>query len=277
VATDPQKKPDDAKPQPASGAVPKSIPAKPSTTSASKAPPRAATAIVPPKPTSARPAAAKPTEREALGLSAAKPSEMVAGLDQIVARAEKMEAREQQKKKAGGNTLNTALHVDDTGQRWKRQIILAIVAVILIGGFVFAFLIYRANKKELTPREGNEIARLSIEDLRTLAGKYPFPENETVTLETAKAKLSKAIDEELTRINDLIAKETETTRPVDRRAVEMRDRLNALKEFKDPWGQPFEMELSPEGSLIVTVPGKPYADGSRMKPFEITLKAGKRR
>jgi hypothetical protein len=223
-----------------------------------------------------KPAKPAATDRKALGLTSLKPSEMVEGLDQAAGRAEKMEAREQQKKRAGGNSLHTAIRVENTGQHWRNRIIAALAAVVLLACGGFAYLVYRTNHKTLSPREGNEKARASITDLKIIAEKYPFPESEAVTVEAVQACLVRGIEAELSRINEQIAKDKSDNRPPDKSAQESRDRLLALKEFKDPWGQPFELKISPDDTLLITVAGKPNADGERLKDFEIALKPVKK-
>jgi len=219
-------------------------------------------------------------DREALGLSAVKPSEMVAGLDQAADRAAKLEARESAKKKAGGRvSTNVAVRVDETGRRWAWKVRLglagaAVAVIVLIGA-----LVYRANRSVLAPREGNEQARRDLLDLKmTIAPRMKlFAEDETITSEMAKQRLVQTIDDELAVVLAQIKTDTENRRPAGTQTTQRRDWLRKLRDLKDAWGQEFTFKMTDADTVEISATGKTESGSSALTPVMINLRAKKKK
>ena len=216
-------------------------------------------------------------DRQALGLSAMKPSQMVAGLDEVARRVEKIEAREESRRKSGGKmNTNIALHVDDTGRKWSRYVRTAIisgVAALVLAGLI---MVYIANRKEMPIKEGNERTRRAVMDLEILARQMgPFDADETITPEKARARLLSTIEEEWKKLNDEIvaAMGKNSLRPPSGHSLEMRESLLKLKEFKDAWGQPFEWKMLDNDTLEITAKGKPVRNADPVARVAFLVRA----
>ena len=216
-------------------------------------------------------------DREALGLSSLKPSEMVAGLDQAAARAEKLHSREEQKRR-GGNKMsaNVALHVDETGKRWTRRIILGALGILLLGGLIVTALIYFSNRKEIPARVGNEEARRALGDLVIIVAKMKlFEEGETATVEEVKKRILAKTEEELKLLEEQIERDAENRRPRDVTAVKTRESLRKLREMKDAWGQPFEFTMIDEDTLQVKAKGRREEKADSLAPVKVRVRTVK--
>jgi hypothetical protein len=199
-------------------------------------------------------------DRASFGLSALKPSEMIAGLDEAAKRAEKMEAREEAKRRAGGRmSANIAVLVDDTGQRWKKAVnvgILVTVAAVLIGG---GTMMYYSNpwRQKLDPRAGNIEAGKMLSELKARAeGLRGASDADSLTAETARERLQKEIEVNYKSVCDQIERAHDAATANGRKnwnpdPMIVRDRawLEKLKDLKDPFGQPIEFKL--EGDTLV--------------------------
>lgn len=194
--------------------------------------------------------------REALGLSSMKPSEMIAGLDEAAARAEKLEKREEAKRKGGGNTLNTALHVDDTGKKWSRMVLLSLAGVIALVVLIGAGMIYLSNRKSLSPAEGNQLTRQWVRDLGLIAQKMkPFELDEKPPLDKVKERLTEGINAELDDVKATIKAQEDVHRPPSSRDIEWKEELLELQKYQDAWAQPFMFNLD-DDKLTISAKGK---------------------
>jgi hypothetical protein len=214
--------------------------------------------------------------REALGLSSMKPSEMIEGLDKVAERAEAMEAREEEKRRGGGNiSANAALHVDETGAKWSRQVLFGIVGVVAVVGIAVSIMIYLANHKETSPREANEESRQRLAELRVIAQQMPlFGADEDVSLDKIRERLNKKLDDDLKDIETQIESTKASKRPVEERDSRKRRDLLELKDLKDGWGQPMELSMPDSDTLQITVkPGKGASDA--LTPVTVRIRKKK--
>lgn len=214
-------------------------------------------------------------DREALGLSSMKPSEMIAGLDEAVRRAEAQEKRETARRKSNGRIdQNTAIHVSDSGNRTTRMIVVGAVALVVLLACVFGAFVFYANYKSIDPVKGNETTREWLGNLKYICEKMKrFADDDSITLDKAKTKVLETIDARLKVLDDEIDTATNNHRAPNIRALEEKRDLVRVKEFKDPFGQPFLFKL--EGDrLQITARGRPDAKGAP-SPIEIELKARK--
>src|SRR5581483_1096590 len=173
-------------------------------------------------------------QREKLGLGVAKPSEMIEGLEEAAKRAEKLDAREAAKRKGGGSTVNTALHVDETGKQWSRMVLFWLIGTVLFVFLVGALLIFLSSRTKISPEEGNAATSNMLRTLQLdiVPSMKPIPPEEPITAESAKAHLTEGIQAALNKILDMI-------------------------KFQDPWGSPFQFSV--EGDKV-TVAAKPVQD-----------------
>jgi hypothetical protein len=226
-----------------------------------------------------RPSSAAPSDlaarREALGLSSMKPSEMVAGLDAAAQRAEKAEQREQAKRKGGGHNLNTALHVDDTGRRWSRIVILTLLGLtIFIGGSV-ALAIYISNHKSIPVERGNQETRQELRDLGLIAGQLKgFDPDEKLNVDKVKERLTAAINAQIEEVKARIKSQEDVHRPPGSRDIEEKEELNTLLKYEDPWGQPFQLTVGDDDKLTISAKGKPEF-GHPIDPVVVKLRRNK--
>ncbi|MFH0938378.1 MAG: hypothetical protein V1899_03745 [Planctomycetota bacterium] len=219
-------------------------------------------------------------DREALGLSAMKPSEMVVGLDQVAKRAAKLEAREIAKKKAGGGiSVNTALLVDDTSRRWTWKVRFGLAGAALVMLALLGALYCYTNRSGPSPRKGNQQTRGDLLDLKTMIAPrmMPFDEDESVTIEMAKQRLTQAIDAELTAILEQIKKDKENHRPIETQITQRREWLRKLRDFKDAWGRDFTFRLLDANTLEISATGKKDSGSSVLAPVTISLRAKKKK
>lgn len=279
--------------KPASGIrPPATAPAKPASgvRPAQAGPIRPASGIRPAAPSSQsgrKPAATGnvTSDREALGLTAMKPSEMIKGLDEAAKKAEKMEEREEAKRRSGGKmSANAALLTDDTGRRWTRATNLVIsgaIAAVVIGGLILMWL---ANREPIDPRTGNEQARRDLIELSLRAKRIkPFEESEKITEAAFKERLLLQIDAELKTVEDAIEKDRQKRKdtkssgaPRDSRLFRDQRELQRLREFKDAWGQPFVFKMADADTVTVTAKGKTGKGYTPPEPVAISnLRGGK--
>ena len=226
-----------------------------------------------------RPGAAGPSDlaarREALGLSSMKPSEMVAGLEAAAQRAEKAEQREQAKRKGGGHNLNTALHVDDTGRRWSRIVILSLLGAVLLLGGGTALAIYISNHKSVPVERGNQETRAELRDLGMIAGQLKgFDPDEKLTVEKVRDQITASINAKIDEVRARIKSQEDVHRPPSSQDIEEKDELNALLKYQDPWGQPFQFSLADDDKLTITAKGKPEF-GHPIDPVVLKLRRNK--
>jgi hypothetical protein len=223
--------------------------------------------------------------RAALGLTALKPSEMIKGLDEAAKRAEKLEEREEAKRRAGGKAnLNDALKVDDTGRRWSRVVNLIIVGTILFliaGG---AFLVYSANKTVLDPRVGNAEARQTLSKLMGYANRIKkFSEDEAITADAAKQRIVTIIDDDLKLLNDQIDKDKERKAKGGAKyeaprgmLTKDRDALAQLRKLTDPWDQPITFSMADADNLKISAVGMKAPGTEPPEPITVNVRAVKK-
>ena len=217
-----------------------------------------------------RPAVQIQADREALGLSAARPSEMVAGLDEAVKRAEALANREEAKRRSGGKlNANVALHVDDTGKKWalwvRMGIAVAVVAVCAAG----YFMLYKSNHVELNPRVKLAETRDALNTLEIAAkDMQPFESSDAPTAQTAKERLRKSLDAQLDVVKKSIQKDRDSGRNPDKALINKREFLEKLMQFKDGWDKPFEFSVT-GGELAIRSTSQ--AEGVPAEPVKIRI------
>ena len=211
--------------------------------------------------------------RAAVGLSALKPSEMIEGLDKAAERAEKQEQRESERRKAGGAAaVNTALHVDDTGKRWSRQIKVGIAAAASVIVLALGMMIYFANKKDVDPRQANKVTQDRLNLLRSVAGQIkPFTNDDDINVEKVKARLHEKIDAELADVESRLKALREARRPVDELA-RTKQELTELHALKDGWGKPFDITLPEADTLQIAVQA---GSGESLPPVMVKIRKKK--
>jgi len=214
-------------------------------------------------------------DREAFGLTAQKPSEMVAGLDEVAKRAEQLEAREEAKRKAGGRmSANVAVKVDEVGSRWKRWVNIGIVAAVTLVLTALALMLYSSSHAKLDPREGNAEAHKMLQALASLASSPSFfTEGETITAEKARERLKEAVEAQYNEVLERIKPKPNGgpfQRP-DPGLVKDREWLEKLRSFKDAWGQPFVFEIEGE-TLKISAIGKKTAAATPPEPVIVPLR-----
>ncbi|MBE7462144.1 MAG: hypothetical protein HS116_01510 [Planctomycetes bacterium] len=178
--------------------------------------------------------------RKALGLSEIKPSEMVKGLDKLAERAEKAHAREEAKRKAGGKmNLNVALHVDETGEKWRKKVVLGIVGLVVAACVIGGVMYWRSNVETLDPRAAametnNRLARYDAAARRM----KPFEEDEPVSPELFKARLLEQIAADQAELEKLAEQEKQSREAVTPATVQALARLRSDLALVDGWGDP---------------------------------------
>src|ERR1043165_8953907 len=211
-------------------------------------------------------------DREALGLSAARPSEMIAGLDEAAKRAEALAAREEAKRKSGGKmSANLALHVDDTGRKWSLWVRLGIVAVLAVAAAA-GWWMYTADKRhKVGDREGLELTRKDLKDLgRSVELMDLFKEGESISVQDVKERLRKRLDADLEAVKARIARDRATGRNPDRPAADLRDQLERQLNFKDAWGKPLEFAV--EGDEL-SISSTSTAKAGELFPVRVRIRS----
>ena len=216
-------------------------------------------------------------DREAFGLTAQKPSEMVAGLEEAAKRAEQQEAREEARRRAGGRmSANVALKVDEVGKRWKRQVNIGIAAAVLLVLTALGLMLYLTVHKRVDPRVGNADAQMMLAVLDGIA-RWPgfFKDGETVTAEKAKERLKEEVEAAYNRVLEKI--ESNHKRPgfnkADPGLAKDKELLEKLRLFQDAWGQPFVFEIEGD-ALKISAIGKKTAAATPPEPVIIPLRSG---
>ena len=204
-------------------------------------------------------------QREALGLGVAKPSEMVAGLEAAANRAEKLDAREAAKRKGGGTTLNVALHVDDTGKRWSRIVLTSLVLTVLFVFLAGALMIFLSSRTKIPAEEGNSTTSNMLRDIALIGTNFKITRDEKVSVESARAHLTEAIQAELEKTKDQIKSDEEVHHPPSATTIEWKHELEAMLNFQDAWSAPFQFAV--EGDKVtITAKGKTDAKGRAVEP-----------
>jgi hypothetical protein len=231
------------------------------------------------QPPAARPSSASgrnksvPVDREALGLTALKPSEMVEGLEKAAKRAEKMEARESAKRKLGGGmNPNAALHVDDTGARWARGVKIGIAVTVLVVGLALGVMWHLSNRSKVPPRQAGEETRQRLVELSRIVPRIKlFDADEEITVEKLKPRILEKLEEEIKDVDTQIAQLKESKRPTEEYR-EQKKVLESLKDLNDAWGNPFEFTIVESDSVQVGVKGKTVAANDPLAPVTIRVR-----
>lgn len=185
-----------------------------------------------------------------------------------------MEAREAAKRKAGGRiSANVALHVDETGVRWKRMVNLGLAAAVVLALAVIAWMI-RATMSEVDPREGNAEAYKMAEQLAAYASRPGFfKEGDHPSAEKVRERLKEAIEAEYKKEVEEMerdkSKKNKYATP-DEFSVKERDWLGKLRLLQDAWGQPFAFEVSGD-TLKISVVGKKTRNATPPEPVTVRL------
>jgi len=193
--------------------------------------------------------------REALGLSSAKPSDMVAGLEDVAKRAGAREDRAKARVE-GGRIADKAVLTDGTGQRWERRVLLGIILVALLVGGTLGVMYFLANKKVADPREQKMETHNRLLRLQTaISSIAPFGKSEVITAEMLKERLRNSLQAALKEAEATAEKE-KTSRGMNTSTTQ--EQLKHLKQdqdFKDVWDKDlvFEVEGN-EVSISSTTP-----------------------
>jgi hypothetical protein len=213
-------------------------------------------------------------DREARGLDAVRPSDRIEGLDKVVERAAKIEAREESKRRMGGQTSKSAaVLTDDTGVRWAWRVRLILLGAVVAVLAIFGTLMYRFLHPKVNDRYAAELTRQRLREVSQRAQLMkPFDEGETVTLDLVKARLIAKIDEDLAVLRKQLDRDIQNQRHVDLAAIQSRDDLEQLKSLRDGWGQPFELSLPDNDTLRISATAKPGSE--TLEPLSVRIRAG---
>ena len=196
--------------------------------------------------------------RHSLGLSHAKPSEQVAGLEEAGRRAEQRETRAELRRQDGGKiVMNAAVLVDETGRRWSRFVkrsLLGSLGTLLLVGVV---LIWVSNRKPVDPRDALRVTanRLTNYEKRYAPYMPPFPEEARVTAELFEAKLTEFMKQELKGLELAAQLEEQTRGSVQKDTKERIQRLVEDLLFQDGSGQRISFEMDGEQAVVVQAKG----------------------
>jgi hypothetical protein len=210
------------------------------------------------------------TDREALGLSAARPSEMVKGLDEAAKRAQAAAERDENKRRSGGKMSQVeALQVDDTGRRWSNRVIMGMAAVFLTICGVGGYLIYKTANPGIDYRVAFEETHRRMHDLaRDAELMPPFAEGEKLTPATVKERIEKNVREQLEVILKQAAIDRDAKRNPDLRITDRRNFLQDMLKFTDGWGRPLRFAVEDDAYVVISadpLPGKEIPVAERAK------------
>lgn len=186
---------------------------------------------------------------------------MIAGLDAVAERAEKLEQREEAKRRAGGGmALNEAVHVDETGSRWKRNVIIGIclaVAAVVIGGGLMMYFSWRTvrDPRELVAETYKMLTELSAR----AAGLRTAMDAEKITADSAREWLQKQIETDYQNTLKSIETDRKNNSKYSIPNAQQRkqcDWLEKMRTLKDSWGDPFVFEIDGETLKISSKRGK---------------------
>lgn len=211
-------------------------------------------------------------DRAALGLSAARPSEMIQGLDEAAKRAEAQATREEAKRRSGGKmNLTEAIHVDDTGARWSRNVLLGLVGTVLFVALVVVGLIYLANRTRINPRVASDDTRSVLHDLARRVELMPsFEESESVTAPQVKERLKKALEDDMNGLQEQRKRDQSARRLSDPREVANRAFVEKLLKFQDGWGKPLVFDMEDKDTLVISSNSK--YDGQSPDPVKVRIR-----
>jgi len=223
------------------------------------------------------------TDRAALGLSAMKPSEMIAGLDKVAERAEKIEAREEAKRRAGGKlNANEALLNDDTGKKMSHMVYASIFIVIAGIAALGIFLFYMANREIKDPRKLRAQTQETLTKLVALASRIkPFEEGDSITSDKVKSAFIQIVDGDLKIINEEIAKDKvrrangDKFRTPDRIMSADFAAISRLHKMQDGWGKPLEFSMADADTIKVTAAPIKEPGIEPLEPVTIRVRSGK--
>ena len=268
-----------ATPRPASPApggrpnAPPSSPAPPASRQAANTPPHPTGPQRPVSPPAPRPAPASPPapragsaptggagrrgvseviakDRRNLGLSEIRPSDQVAGLEEVGRLEAKREAQERIKQRSGQIIMNEAIHVDERGRRWQRLIRLGVAAVVLVIAGTVGLLYYRATFRHSDPRELAMETRNVINCYLSAAPQIPpFPADAKLTVEDLKSRLRGVLSDQLAKAERAAAAREKERGAVDRSLSKTIHALKQALTFRDGSGQPFVFEFK-EGDVL---------------------------
>ncbi|HEY3321882.1 MAG TPA: hypothetical protein VGP72_15545 [Planctomycetota bacterium] len=213
-------------------------------------------------------------------MSTVKPSEMVAGLDQVVKRAEKVEAREEAKRRSGGKlNANLALLTDDTGRRWTRMVRLGITAVVLaVMGFI-GLIVWLEARKPVNPRAQRAQTERTLAKLLAVAATLPgFKDGEEITPQKAKDAFTTVIDAQIKSLDDQIAAGVQTAdnRWANRNKIlkQDQDEWKELRKLEDAWHKPLVFTIDTD-IVKIACSTNPGAGLAPLDPITFSLRAGK--
>ena len=206
-------------------------------------------------------------KRKQMGLDQVKLSASIEGLDKTARRAEKLEQREEEKRKAGGNLVEKAILVDDTGRRWGRLVTLGIVGILALGALVYYGMHWSANRTVEDPKVAQRETR---ERLSRYAKLYtplvaPYDEDETATTENFKARLESRIKKLREDTRKSVTTLENAGKPILPAIKEDLQRLGKDLAFVDGHGHPIVFSVTND----TTVEIKSSAEGA--KPVNATI------
>ena len=191
-------------------------------------------------------------DRRNLGLSEIRPSDQVAGLEEVGKREAKREELERIKQRSGQIIMNEAIHVDERGRRWQRLIRLGVAAVVLVIAGTVGLLFYRVTFQHTDPRELAMETRNVINCYLSAAPQIaPFPADAKLTVEDLKSRLRAVLSEQLAKA-EKDARGMEKGHGATSRALAKT--IHVLKQaltFRDGSGQPFVFEFKEDDVLAI--------------------------
>jgi len=203
---------------------------------------------------------------------------MIQGLDKVAERAAKLEEREEAKRKAGGRMSDAATLTDDTGRRWKRNVNLAIIGTILIGGSFAAVMFWWSNRQTVNPRELRAQTQETLSKFVAMGNRLKgFEEGDSITPEKARDAFLKLVESDLKTLNDEITRDKERKkkdgqfRTPDKMMTSDLNSLTKMQTMKDAWGQPLVFAMADADTVKISAVGKPGVE--QLEPVTVRLRA----
>jgi hypothetical protein len=193
--------------------------------------------------------------RRTLGLADVRPSELVEGLAEAAAKAEKKEQskpRQTAKRLPGQIAKNVALQVGETGRRWRFYVLLGVISALTSAAGVALVLGLIANRRPDTEHEMATKTRGLMQVYENIAGNIaPFPKDATVSKEDFKIRLKAVLEAELKQAERAIEVARAGGRSVGPAELRRRALAREALAFRDGWGESFVFEMDGQEALLV--------------------------
>jgi hypothetical protein len=203
---------------------------RPTAQSGPQKPPRAGTSVA--------------LHRQKLGLSSAKLSDRVSGLDKFVKQQDqKRTGAEDRRRQRGQINRTTAIFVDETGNVWARKVRLLIFSTALLAVLSFLFLMFIRRPETDHAAAAQETVK-TLKRLRDpLSIIRPFNDSELPTPEKVIVRLEEVLRKRLDQLERQRKQELEAR---GAGASSLQTELNQLRVeigLKDGWGVPWDVKI----------------------------------